>query len=175
MFHREAELTLMDHHGRVPGRVEGILRDDPTAPYGLRLANDRVDAAFPRNFATRRQVVLVDASDLARADAYRPLANPAQRTALHARALADSDELVGRILRHVDLARDAVVVVAPFHSGRARTLTVAAVHAPGVPAGFMESATTRRSGFLQIVDVAPTVVALTGLERPEAMEGRTAE
>ncbi len=175
VFHREAALSLMDHHGRVPGRVAGILRDDRTAPYGLRLDNDRVDAAFPDDFTTHRQVVLVDASDLARADAYRPLANPAQRDALHAQALARSDELVGRVLRHVDLARDAVVVVAPFHSGRARTLTVAAVRAPGVPAGFMESSTTRRAGFLQIVDVAPTVVALAGLERPDAMEGRAAE
>lgn len=173
--HREAALVLVDGHGQVPGRVTGITEPDVHAPYGLRLDLDAVDAAFPRDFTTRRQAVVVDASDLARADAYRPLATAHQRDVLHARALARSDALVGRLLRHVDLDRDAVVVVAPFHSGRARTLTVAAVHAPGVAPGLAESGTTRRAGFLQIVDMAPTVLDLVGVERPDAMEGRPAE
>ncbi|MGZ6899475.1 MAG: hypothetical protein ACXVJZ_18780 [Acidimicrobiia bacterium] len=175
VLHREAAVTLMDRHGRVPGRVDGLLVPDPTAAYGLRLDAGAVDAAFPRDFATRRQVVTVDLSDLARADAYRPLATGAQRDVLHRAAMARSDELVGRLLRHVDLHRDAVVVVAPFHSSRARTLTVAAIHAPGRAPGTVESSTTRRAGFLQIVDIAPTVLDLVGVERPDAMEGRPAE
>jgi hypothetical protein len=175
VLHRESATVLTDGHGRVPGRVTGLLRADPTAPYGLRLDNDAVERAFPADFATRRQAVAVDASDLARADSYRPLASPRQRNALHATALASSDELVGRLLQHVDLRRDAVVVVAPFHAARARTLTVAAIHAPGVAPGLAESATTRRAGFLQIVDIAPTILDLVGVNRPDAMEGRPAE
>ncbi len=173
-LHREAALTLMDRSGRVPGRVSGLLLQDATAPFGLRLDPGAVERAFPTDFTTRSQVVLVEASDLARADAYRPLATPTQREVLHADALRRSDALIGRLLRKVDLARDAVVVVSPFHTSRTRTLTVAAVHAPGIEPGLMESATTRRSGFLQIVDVGPTVLDLAGIARPEAMEGRAA-
>ncbi len=174
VLHREAALALMDRSGRVPGHVDGLLRTDPTAPYGIRLDADAVDQAFPVDFGTRRQVVLIEASDLARADSYRPLATPRQRAVLHETALERSDALVGRLLRHVDLARDAVVVVSPYHTSRTRTLTVAAVHAPGIAPGLMESATTRRSGFLQIVDIGPTVLDLVGVERPDAMEGRAA-
>ncbi len=173
--HREAAMVLVDGHGKVPGTVTGITEPDVGAPYGLRLSLDAVDRAFPRDFTTRRQAVVVDASDLARADSYRPLATASQRNLLHAQALARSDALVGRLLRHVDLHRDAVVVVAPFHTGRARTLTVAAIHAPGVAPGLAESGTTRRAGFLQIVDIAPTILDLVGVERPKSMEGRPAE
>ena len=175
VFHREAVMTLVDEHGRTPGRVTDLLQTDSLAPFGRRLNLDAVDRAFPPDFATRRQVVTVDASDLARADAYRPLTSAAQRDRMHAQALRRSDALVARVLRHVDLRRDAVIVVSPFHSSRARTLTVAAIHTPSSAPGLVESATTRRAGFLQIVDVAPTVLDLLHIARPDAMEGRPAE
>lgn len=173
-LHREAALALVDTHGRVPGVVSDLLVQDRTAPFGQRLDNAAVMAGFPRDFQSRRQVVTVEASDLARADAYRHLANAAQRKVMHDRALRATDQLVGRLLERVDLRRDAVAVIAPYHSSRARTLTVAAIHAPGFEPGFLESATTRRAGFVQIVDVAPTILDLVGLERPDAMEGRPA-
>lgn len=172
--HREAALALVDDHGRVPGQVTELTTTDPTAPYGLRLDADAVVRAFPGDFSSRRQVVLVEASDLARADSYRPMATPDQRSALRTTALRRSDRLVGRLLERVDLERDAVMVVSPYHTSRARTLTVAAVHAPGIDAGVMESATTRRAGFLQVVDLAPTVLDLLGVDRPAAIEGRPA-
>ena len=39
----------------------------------------------------------------------------------------------------------------------------------------LRTGTTRRTGFVQIVDVAPTVLRLLGIERPEEMEGRPFE
>jgi hypothetical protein len=172
--HREAALALVDGTGRVPGAVTGLLRRAPGAPYGQRLDLDAVDRAFPKDFGTRRQVVLVEASDLARADAYRPLALPEQRAALRAAALHHTDDLVGRLLTHVDLRHDAVVVVAPYHTGRTRTLTTLAIHAPDTAPGLLESATTRRAGFVQIVDVAPTILDLLDVKPPDVMEGRPA-
>jgi hypothetical protein len=174
VLHREAALTLVDTHGRVPGAVSDLLMKDPEAPFGQRLDPGAVMQQFPGDFRTHRQVVAVEASDLARADSYRPLASGAQRSVMHANALRETDQLVGRLVAQVDLRRDAVVVIAPYHSGRARTLTVAAIHAPGFEPGFLESATTRRAGFVQIVDIAPTVLDLVGLPRPDSMEGRAA-
>jgi hypothetical protein len=174
VLRREAALTLMDETGRVPGTVAGLLRRAPHAPFGRELDLDAVDRAFPRDFSTRRQVVLVEASDLARADAYRSRASPEQRAELQAAALHRTDELVGRLLRHVDLRRDAVLVVSPYHTSRTRTLTTVAVHAPHATTGLLESATTRRSGYLQIVDLAPTILDLVDVTPPEPMEGRPA-
>jgi hypothetical protein len=174
-YHREAALAMIDESGRVPrGRVgSGLLERAPAAPFGLRLDRDAVVREFRRVWsASPRTVVLVEASDLARADAYRPRAVPEQRAAMRTTALRATDRLVGELLAAVDPARDAVLVVGPYHSARRRELTVAALRAPGVDPGYLRSATTRRTGFVGLVDVAPTILSLLDIERPDAMEGR---
>ncbi|MEP6623682.1 MAG: hypothetical protein ABJC79_04520, partial [Acidimicrobiia bacterium] len=158
----------------VPGTVTDIVTKDATAPFGRRLDIAAAVSHFPTDFQSRRQVVLVEASDLARADEYRSVAFARQRALQHAAAMRATDDLVGRLLQRVDLSRDAVVVLAPYHTARARTLTVAAIHAPGITPGLMESSTTRRAGFVQIVDVAPTILQLVGIDPPSSMEGRAA-
>src|SRR5262249_61804790 len=50
---------------------------------------------------------------------------------------------------------------------------IAAVQAPGIHGGLLESATTRRAGYVQLADVAPTVLSLFGVNAPESMEGRS--
>ncbi len=174
-YHREAALSLMDPTGRVPGGSVGddLLQKDPDAPFGLRLNRDAVMRAFTKAWNAReKNVVLVEASDVARANAYRGLAAAAQRAAMRKKSLHATDRLVGRLLAEVDPARDAVLVVGPYHSSLRREVTVAALRAPGVPVGFLKTATTRRTGFVQIVDVAPTILQLVGIDRPQEMEGR---
>ncbi len=72
----------------------------------------------------------------------------------------------------MDPAHDAVVVTSPLASRASGGLAITAVRAPGVAPGFLKSGTTRRSGFVDIVDVAPTVLSMLGVERPGSMEGR---
>jgi hypothetical protein len=176
VYHRQAALSLVDARGRLPaGRVDDtLLGRDPTAPYGLRLDRDAVTRAFDRAFVDR-SVVLVEGSDLVRADAYRGYASPVRKEVLLGQAIHRTDRLFGRLLEHVDPKRDAVLVVGPAHSTRAVTLTVLGVRAPGVDPGLLRSATTRRSGFVQLIDVAPTILDLLGIERPSTMEGRAVE
>jgi len=173
---RQAALALTDKVGRLPaGQVDDrLLQDAPGAPFGVRLDQDRVASAFADVWHPD-SVVLVEASDMVREDAYRPFAQEDQRAVLFRRSLRRSDKLLGRLLEQVDLARDAVIVFGPAHPAKTIGLTVLGVHAPGIDPGLLRSATTRRSGFVQLVDVAPTVLDLMGIERPGSMEGRAAE
>jgi hypothetical protein len=175
-YHREAALALTDRSGRVPaGRVsEALVTADAAAPFGVRTDLDAVVRAFDATFRGRA-VVLVEAPDLARVDAYRPLTTPAQHAAFLHEALQRTDELVARMLDRVDLRKDAVLVVGPAPTTQRVELTVAALHAPGVRTGLLRSATTRRSGFVTIVDVAPTILDLVGGRAPTTMEGRPFE
>jgi hypothetical protein len=175
-YRRPLVSALMDEQGIVPGgRVDaGLLEQDARSPYGLRLDHGAVDAAFHTAW-TPRSVVLVEASDLVRADAYRELATPDQGDVLVAAALRRSDLLFGELMDDVDPTRDAVIVVGPAHAEGEAALTVAALRAPGVEPGLLRSATTRRSGFVQLYDVAPTVLDLLGVERPSSMAGRPFE
>jgi hypothetical protein len=172
-FQRSAASALMDHNGVVPeGRVgDELLMRDPAAPFGVRLDHSAVLDAFRRVWRPR-SVVLVEGSDLLRTDLYGAFTTDEQLQVLKAAALHETDALIGELLTDVDLARDAVVVVGPAASRRGSGLTIAAVRAPDVPAGLLRSATSRRTGFVYVADVAPTVLNLFGIGTPDDMEGR---
>jgi hypothetical protein len=175
-FHREAALALADPSGVVPGGEvrRSLLRPDPAGAFGLALDPAAVETAFASAWQGRA-VVLVEASDLARAHAYLSVSRPAQYRVTVNQALAATDALVGRLLARVDPDNDAVIVLGPSNPGNAVHLGVAALSAPGVRPGLMRSAFTRRSGYVTLPDVAPTVLDLLGLPRPDSMEGRPFE
>lgn len=175
-FDREAGGALADEAGVVPrGAVSrALVEEDPFAPFGVRYDRAAVVEAFDQVWPLGG-VVLVEGSDLARADRYRSLATPEQQARLRGDALASTDVLVGQLLERVDLERDAVLVVGPYHSSSGPHLTVAALRSPDVAAGLLRSPSTRRSGVVTAVDVAPTILDLVGVERPGSMEGRPFE
>ena len=83
--------------------------------------------------------------------------------------------IVARLLESVDPARDSVLVVAPYHAEAAVHLTVAGMRGPGIEPGLLRSGSTRRAGLVTLVDIAPTILDLAGVERPDSMEGRRFE
>lgn len=172
-FGRAVGGGLMDTEGVVPaGSVGlGLLAEDPDAPFGRRLDLEQVDGVFDEVWHDDA-VVLVEASDLVRADAYRSRVTKAQRQRLRAQAIAWTDDMVARLLERVDPERDAVMVVGPYHASTGVHLTIAGLRAPGVEPGLMKSAVTRRVGFVTLADTAPTVLDLLDLPRPDRMEGR---
>ena len=173
VYFRSAVGALMGSFGRVPRGTVGrqLLRDDASAPYGVRYDNRAVERAFLDGW-TDRSVSVVEASDLVRADRYSSLANTAGNARLRRDAIRSTDHLFGRLLAHVDPSRDAVLVLAPVPRTGDRSVTIAGLRAPGVDPGFLRSATTRRSGFVTLADVAPTVLGLLGIATPTTMEGR---
>jgi len=174
---RQAVLGLMDSHGEVAdGNVDPatLLLDDPKFAFGLRLDGDEVARSFTDAWSGRT-VALVEASDLVRADRYRPYASDAERAGQLDRAIRASDALFGHLLEQVDARRDLVMLVGPAHSQRGVTLTPLAIRGPGFTPGLLTSATTRRSGFVQIQDIAPTVLKSLGVRVPTSMEGEAAE
>ncbi|HEY4396049.1 MAG TPA: hypothetical protein VGO28_00105 [Acidimicrobiia bacterium] len=175
-YRRQAVSGLMGSNGEVPAGAVGpeLLVPDAQAPFGLRYDNNAVLNAF-RDVWKPHTVALVEGSDLVREDAYRPLATSSQRARLLGEALRRTDALVGGLLREVDPRQDAVMVVGPVHPARKVQLSVAALRAPGVQPGLLRTGTTRRPGFVQIVDIAPTILDRVGLTAPDSMEGRPFE
>jgi len=176
-YGRTAALALADRRGTVAGGEVGreLLRTDPTAPFGVALDSAAVSSALQREF-TSRSVVVLEGSDLVRADLARSATAPAARAALHDDALDRTAALLDRVLDDgtVDLQRDAVMVVTPMHSTARVHLGVFALRRPGLATGLARSPTTRRAGFVTLVDVAPTILDWMGVDRPDSMEGRAA-
>src|SRR5262249_23237249 len=142
--------------------------------FGVRTDEDAARAAFDR-VLENRSVVLVEASDLARADRYRPYASGAERRRQRDLAVGAANSLFRQLVDHVDTRRDVVMLVGPAHSQGGVTLTPLAIRGPGFTPGLLTSATTRRSGFVQIQDIAPTILKSVGVSAPTSMEGEAAE
>ena len=177
-YARGAATALMGSDGLVPGGTVGreLLEEDPLAPFGRQLDKGAVLAAFDTAWPVEgRSVVLVEASDLSRAAAYGPRTRGAQRTALREDALTRADSLLGSLLQRIDPRHDAVLVLSPVAAGSSPELAITALQAPGVPAGLLRSSTTRRDGYVQLADVAPTILDLLDLDQPDEIEGRAFE
>ncbi|MGH8982297.1 MAG: hypothetical protein ACRDY6_00260 [Acidimicrobiia bacterium] len=172
-YRRTVVEGLMGSDGVVPGGRVGpeLLVEDAGAPFGLRLDNDAVAEAFSDVWGPGA-VVMVEASDLVREDSYRSFATSEERPRLFREALRATDELVGLLLDEVDLDRDVVLVVGPSHPAHEVRLTVAGLHEPGIEPGLLRSGSTRRSGFVQLVDLAPTILDRLSVEKPDSMEGQ---
>ena len=153
---------------------DDLLEPDPHAPFGLRTDNDAAYRAFSDAWK-QGGVVMVEGSDLLRADLYTDFLTDEQAKAQKAAALHRVDELVGRMLADVDPAHDAVFVVSPASPRRGSGLAVTGIRAPGVAPEFLRSATSRRNGFVYVIDIAPTILDLLGIDVPKEMEGRAME
>ncbi len=170
-YKRSAATALMDLDGTVPDGSVGrdLLRPDPSAPFGRRLEQSAVIRSFQEAWSKPgRSVVLVEASDLSRAAAYTSRASASQQAALQAEALADSDQMLGKLLDEIDPTTDAVLVLAPTAPGG---LGITTLQAPDADAGMVRSASTRRKGYVYLADVAPTVLELLGEPSPDDVEG----
>jgi hypothetical protein len=174
-FDRPAAAALMGTAGQLPAGDVGndLLAAHDQAAFGTALDEPAVLAAFSRSWdGPGRRVVLVEASDLVRADAYRAVTTTASAAAAQREALAMTDHLVASLLARVDLRRDSVLVVAPVPNRSTPDLSVVALHAPGLGAGLLRSPSTRRSGFVQLADVGASMLSLVGVSVPTQFEGR---
>jgi hypothetical protein len=175
-YHREAALAMVGSDGQVPCGAVGpdLLRNDAQAPFGVVLDANKVDTEFSRCWSPRRSVVLVEGSDLARVQEYAGVLTSQRFDVLWREALRRTDALVGRLLRKVDPTRDGVVVVSPSAAQTKSPRTVVfGVRAPGLGPGLLESGVTRQTGFVSIVDVAPTIARLVRAPlADEDIEGR---
>ncbi len=175
-YRREASLGLMDEHGIIDSGEVGrrLLEDDDRYPFGVRYNNEEV-ADSVGSFLKPKSVVLVEASDMVRAAQAQLLATTAQQEVIRSQAITHSDALLGLVLKKVDLSKTAVLVVAPNAVDDGSSLTVVGIRAPQVQPGLLSSGTTRRAGFVQTVDIAPSVAGFLGVAIPSSMEGTLME
>ncbi|HEV7826253.1 MAG TPA: hypothetical protein VGP02_15240 [Mycobacteriales bacterium] len=162
----------------LPGAMADALRCTTTvgaaaAPAGARSSGqlDRYLPALPRDPAEVLRacpvtVVAAPAIPVEDPDAV-PLVTPAERHA----ALRAADTLVARVV--AARADDSLLLVVGSGdvAGPPR-LHVAIADGPGYGHGWLGSPSTRRAGFVQLIDVAPTVLAAVGAVPPQSVVGR---
>ena len=167
--HRHVGLAAMDRHGEISGGElgPGLLVADDAAPFGWRLDENAVVTAFSAAWR-RSDTVIVELSDLERADEARAAGVGMTSDSGFVEALSRSDRLVARLLRQVDFSKDLVMVVAPTAPGRDPALTVFAAAGVGMSPGWARSASTRRNGYVELTDLASTVLRAHRVRVPDS-------
>ncbi|MCB0975104.1 MAG: hypothetical protein KDB86_11175 [Actinobacteria bacterium] len=174
-YRREAAFALTSSDGLLSeGTVDrSLLQANPQAAWGVEYNHDSVLGAVDQWWnAPGDGVLLVELSDIIRADAYGRRATGATKAQIRADALSRSDELLGRLLERVDPATDGVLVVGPGAPSGQTRMPIAVMRAPGVEPGYLDAASTRRTGVVMVGDIGPTILDMMGVDRPAEMEGR---
>ncbi len=167
---RAAGLMAITSDGQVAaGRVDpGLLTSDDESAGGVRLDPDAVAEATSAALDSS-DVVVVELSDMERAAQITPTLPPKEAGRLHRRAIEQSDEVLAEVLNLVDPSRDLVVMLTPDVPFGPAQLGVFAAQGPGLDPGWARSATTRRTGYVTLTDIAPSILAAFELDLPKSM------
>ena len=87
-------------------------------------------------------------------------------------ALAEVDGLVAAVEQSLTQQDNLLIAGLSDRTGEPAHLRVAIARGPAYPAGLLVSALTRRAGFVQLIDLAPTILRLEHLPASDAMVGR---
>lgn len=173
----------VDPAGPEGTRCTTALPSPTTLPEQVRASAGSREGARPGQLAAalREQGSCVDArgpgAELAAADPQGrvgslPGATAACPVLLRAEGLSEGDVLLGSELRGRAASTVVLVVGLPDGAGDGGShLHVAMAIGPGFEPAALVSASTRRSPYVQLVDVAPTVLALLGKTQPASMIG----
>lgn len=155
----------------------GLLDRDASAPFGVRTNPVALEDALGDAMSYCGSTVIVDPGDLERVD-QAALADASVLGDPRAQAIASADALVGHVASRLDAASDLLLVTSvtsPWWDPHSH-LGIAIARGPGFHSGeVLESASTRRSGFVTLPDVAPTVLGHMGVPVPAEMNGRAWE
>lgn len=168
---REVGLSVVDDAGQAPfGEVgSGLLVSDSSAPLGLRMDPATVEASTQRAVSEGARVLVVEMSDLERAELARTESTEEQADVQYDRALAEADQQFAMLMETIDTSRDLVMLVGPTAPIDQEQLTVFAAQGPGIDTGWARSASTRRDGYVALTDVASTILGHLEVAVPDEM------
>jgi hypothetical protein len=167
-------LTAMTASGNVDAAVGPSLLQPGSGAFGVSANRKHVEVAVDRSLAPECSGAVVDTGDLARADV-ASRASGIRSPAVIGKALRATDAVLAHIRQRLDPSRDLLLILSPTSPAAlpAIHLGVAIAVGPGFsPGSTLESASTRRSGFVTLPDVAPTILSFRNLPEPAVMDGQ---
>ena len=150
-----------------------VLRRQPFSPTGFVTDSARLASAVNAALGSA-DLVVADFGDTARVELGRRELSARAYEAHRRRAMANLDDFLSRLL--AGRAARATVILASIapplsQTGRPARLAPMLIRWPGGVRGGLISATTRTPGLVSPADIAPTVLAGLGLNRPGNMIG----
>lgn len=172
---RYAPFLTMDERGQTGEAAIGgehILIKDPDRPYGIKTDYKKIEQQLRISKAHLR---VVELGDLYRLQQEKAMMTDEQAKTMERQIMQEIDRFLGKVLAHSSegalwLISPSVQVegVSRFKAQLAPTIRLKAEES----AGLLYSPTTRRTGIIANVDLAPTILQTFGLTPPAGMEGQ---
>lgn len=170
---------IMDNKGTVPYDESGqdLLMEDAAFPGGIRTNPDKLLEKTTR-VLNKAELVCVDFGDTRRVLQARDTLSQAAFEAARVKALKNADLFLGSLLNHVDLSNTAIMIISPNpstgrNSWNNNYLTPVIYFKPGATGGVLFSDTTKRTGLVSYMDIAPTVLTGLGIQvNNKAFQGK---
>jgi len=168
---------VMDNYGLVDYSMlgQGLIKEDDGFPTGRRTDAARLLLDFERAY-DKADVIAVDWGDTTRVRQEDDYLTPPRENLYIRMSLSRADTFVGNLLKKIDLGHDLLLIVTPQPSPAAfkenNLMTPAIMAGRGIEKGLLVTPTTRRSGVLVNIDIAPTVLDYFNIDTPPEMTGQ---
>jgi hypothetical protein len=174
-YNRYAALIGMDKEGLAKGDVsESLLIRDENSPYMTKANYKKLYENF-LNTSKEGGLIIIDPGDTLRADSFSKYTSLFLANHYKEKALKNADDLIGKILNHIDLSKDLFIVLSPYPStpdiSKNNLITPVIVAGPSFSKGFATSDTTKRKGIVTNLDIAPTILKYFDITPPVEMLG----
>ncbi|MFN8015924.1 MAG: hypothetical protein U0R17_04885 [Acidimicrobiia bacterium] len=133
-----------------------------------RFDNSKV-ARLASDSIKKHDVTAVECSDLERVDGLKKQTSPSVYERSFRRTIEKCDELVGLIKKNIDLTKDQIYIFSPSAPSGQEQTTMFLAAGKDINKGLASSATTRRSGIVTLVDIAPSVLKSLSVKIPSSM------
>ncbi|MBE3578390.1 MAG: hypothetical protein IMW83_00545 [Caldanaerobacter subterraneus] len=174
-YNRYAALIGMDKEGLARGDVsESLLLRDENSPYMVKANYKKLYEKF-LEASKEGGLIIIDPGDTLRADAFSKYTTPSLANSYKEKALKEADELIGKILNHMNLSKDLFIALSPYPSSsdisKNNLITPVIVAGPSFSKGLATSNTTKREGIVTNLDIAPTILKYFNISPPIEMLG----
>lgn len=174
---RQAVAIAMDGNGLVDsGDVgAGMLVKNSSFPGGYRTSYEKI-AQQMKNLSNSASFLVIETGDLRRLEQSRKEVTEDTYWRAREEILREIDRFIGEILENIKLEKDLLLVVSPTpHSvldGTKNFFSPVLAAGGGVKKGFLFSPSTKRTGIILNVDIAPTVLRFFSVDRPVCFSGQ---
>ncbi|WP_236612091.1 hypothetical protein [Caldanaerobacter subterraneus] len=153
---------------------ESLLLRDENSPYMVKANYKKLYEKF-LEASKEGGLIIIDPGDTLRADAFSKYTTPSLANSYKEKALKEADELIGKILNHMNLSKDLFIALSPYPSSsdisKNNLITPVIVAGPSFSKGLAISNTTKREGIVTNLDIAPTILKYFNISPPIEMLG----
>lgn len=164
-----AGLMIMNKKGHIAQGDIGnsVIEKDLSSPFGMKTNYEALLDAF-NTFYENTDLIIIETGDMNRLQMYNDNLNKEMYAFHKNNIMNEIDSFIAALLEQIDLKKTQIMVLSPFPGDEyallGDRLTPVIYYGHNITPGVVSSSTTRRTGIVGNVDIAPTILNYLNVE-----------